>query len=80
MGDYYENALGRTFHEEVADVHPPYVLPQILRGARRREAWLTALLCGALAALILAGLLLLTWGQEQPPAAPQTISTRLWEA
>ncbi|MCK2219748.1 hypothetical protein MF672_039025 [Actinomadura sp. ATCC 31491] len=80
MHPYYEDAARRAFHEEVADVEPRYVLPQILTGARRREAWLLALTATIGALLILAGLLLLTWGQEQPPAAPKTISTRPWEA
>ena len=80
MGDYYENALRDTFREETARVEPAYVLPTILAGARRREAWLLALVATVGALFILAGLLLL-WGQEQPAPAPSpSSSTRPWEA
>lgn len=75
----YEDAARRTFHEEVAGVEPAYVLPTILTGARRREAWLIALVGTIGALIILAGLLLL-WSREPTPPAPSPSSTRIWEA
>ncbi|MEV4174026.1 hypothetical protein [Nonomuraea sp. NPDC049709] len=82
MQDYYENALGRAVHEEVAGVEPAYVLPQIQRRAHHRETWLLALVVtvAALGTLLVLVGLLLEWGQEQPAPTTPSSSTRPWEA
>lgn len=81
MHDRHEKVLRRELAKADA-VQPAPTLAQILIAARRREAWILALVftMAALGALlVLAGLLLMS-GQEQPPAPTPTSSTRLWEA
>lgn len=73
----HEALLRHELHRADA-VQPTYALPTILRGARRREAWLIVLVATVGALVILVGLVLLA--REQPAPAPQTTSTRLWEA
>lgn len=82
MQDRYAPRLRRALSDEVAAVHPAYVLPEIRRAARRREVWLLALVVtvAVLGTLLIVVGLLLTWGQEQPAPSPSTSSTRLWEA
>ncbi|MGP3914363.1 hypothetical protein [Nonomuraea sp. 10N515B] len=76
----HEPQLQRALHEEVADVEPRNLLGQILDAAHRPAWWLMSFLATVGVLLILAGLLLLTWGQEQPAPAPSPASTHPWEA